>query len=226
MMNQRQFGIICLMLFLFNPFYSFSNKGKWDSDKSTWTAFMKATNKGNHEKMIKLISKGCDVDSCSKNGNTALTIAIRKQDSIAVRIILDTKKVIVSDYGDLIAFACSKSNVLIIKMLKDYGFPLNVNDTKRSVLKYACDWGTIEVVDYLISIGFTVNIQRDIDGITPLMSAVGSGFYDKVKLLLKHGADKNLVDKNGKKAIDYLENIPPKFNVTEETKNAIRKLLE
>ncbi|MEI6346846.1 MAG: ankyrin repeat domain-containing protein [Bacteroidota bacterium] len=226
LMINKKFGILCLFFLIFNPFSSFSNKEKWDSDKSTWTAFMKATYKGNHKKMIKLISKGCDVDSCSKNGNTALTIAIRKQDTIAIRIILDTKKVIISDYSDLIRFACTKSNVPIIKMLKDYGFPLNVNNTKTAVMKSACDWATVEVVEYLISIGFTVNIQRDIDGMTPLISSVSIGSYDKVKLLLKHGADKNAVDKNGKKAIDYLDNIPPRYNVTEETKKSIRKLLE
>ena len=211
---------------MFNSFSSFSSIEKWDSDKSTWTAFMKATYKGNHKKMIKLISKGCDVDSCSKNGNTALTIAIRKQDTIAIRIILDTKKVVISDYGDLIRFACTKSNIPIIKMLKDYGFPLNVNNTKSPVIISACDWGTVDVVEYLISIGYFVNIQRDIDGMTPLISSVSIGSYDKVKLLLKHGANKNTVDKNGKKAIDYLENTPSRFEVTEETKNAIRKLLE
>lgn len=222
----KKISILCLLILMFNPYFSFSSKEKWDSDKSTWTAFMKATYNGNHEKMIKLISRGCNVDSCSKNGNTALTIAIRKQDSIAIKIILDTKKVIASDYVDLVHFSCAYSNVSIIKMIIDYGFPLILNNTKKPILMYACNWGKTEVVEYLISMGCSVNIQRDIDGITPLMSAVGSGFYDKVQLLLQNGADKNIVDKNGKKAIDYLKNIPPRFNVTEETKNAIQKLLE
>ncbi len=205
---------------------SVASKQEWDSDKSDWSKIMLATYKGNYKRMEKLIQKACEVDYSTKAGVTALIIAIRKQDLKATNILLNTGKIDVKNYNNVIRLACLYQNVEILKLLVSYKFPLKFDEANSSPLIAACSFGSKEIVEYLISIGANVNIQAEIDGITPLMLAVGGGEIEKVKILLRNGADKNIKDKNGKTAIGYLENIPVRFNVTEGIKDEIRKLLE
>ena len=55
----------------------------------------------------------------------------------------------------------------------------------------------------LLNMGANPNPRTDRTGMTPLMSAAVSGKENLVRLLLAHGADKRLVDKEGKTAADF-----------------------
>ena len=60
---------------------------------------------------------------------------------------------------------------------------------------------SFELVEFLIKRGATVNTQSN-NGTTPLMQAAAAGHVDAVKLLLERGADRNLRDAKGNRAID------------------------
>ena len=63
------------------------------------------------------------------------------------------------------------------------------------------DQNNIDAIDNLIKGGFDVNLQTEKDGKTLLMQAAYLGYEKMVLLLLKHGADVTLKDKNGETAI-------------------------
>ena len=63
------------------------------------------------------------------------------------------------------------------------------------------DQNNIDAIDNLIKGGFDVNLQTEEDGKTLLMQAVYLGYEKMVLLLLKHGTDVTLKDKNGETAI-------------------------
>ena len=55
--------------------------------------------------------------------------------------------------------------------------------------------------ELLIKRGADVNLA-DVDGVTPLMEAAGTGATEIVRMLLEHGADANLKDADGRTAAD------------------------
>lgn len=90
----------------------------------------------------------------------------------------------------------------------------------------ACSFGTLEIVESLIKNGAELNHQREVDGITALMLSAFNGDLKKVEILLKNGADKKIKDKNGQTAYDYIDQIYPRLNISEETKNELKHILK
>ena len=64
-------------------------------------------------------------------------------------------------------------------------------------------------IGYLKSRGFDVDQKGNLGG-TALMWAVATGNTEAMKVLLAHGADKEATDKQGQKAIDYIDKGKPK----------------
>lgn len=218
--------IISILLIITYSVNCYASKGKWDSDKSDWSKLMLATYKGSHNKMKRLISKRVDINYETKSGLTAIDVAVRKQDAMAVDILLNTGKIVANDSGELVMEACKYGEVEIVKKLISHKYSIS-NDARSnySPLMAACAFGSIAIVDYLIKVGVNVNEQNLIDGMTPLMYSVNNGDIEKVRKLLSNGADKTIKDKNGKKAVDYLDTIPERMHVNEITKNGIRDVL-
>jgi hypothetical protein len=73
-------------------------------------------------------------------------------------------------------------------------------------LMAACQDGHLEIVRELLGHGANVNAAYTGTGLTSLMSACYEGYLEIVKLLCQSGADPNIVDKDGKKAINYTRN--------------------
>ena len=82
-------------------------------------------------------------------------------------------------------------------------------------LHEAAQWGLFDIIKLLITdYGADVNAQNK-DGWTPLIEAsfvnriysVDKGMLETVKVLVEHGADKNIRCKEGKVAIDYAKEI-------------------
>jgi ankyrin repeat protein len=218
--------LITTVLFILFTFNLVGSKNKWDSDKSDWTILMKAVYKGHHKKIKKIIVKDVNVNYCTKSGLTALSIAIRKQDTISVKLLLNSNKISIDSSGNLIMLACNYKSVQVVKILHSHNFPIKDYDNGFSPLMAACNFGSKEIIQYLIENNSNVNSKREIDGLTPLMFAVGSGDLEKVKLLLSKGADKNAKDKNGNNMAYYLNNISSRLNAKEEDIKKIRVLLE
>ena len=74
----------------------------------------------------------------------------------------------------------------------------------RYPLHVAADYGHVDVGDYLIQQGANVN-QLDKHGISPLLCAIFEHHTQFVKLLLKHGADKNTKMPDGRTCYDVAE---------------------
>ena len=123
--------------------------------------------------------------------------------------------------------ACGQKKTLIVDLLIQHG--ANVNDTLEngySMLMYAASFGSYDVLACLLKHGANVKQTRKIDGMTPLMFAAFNGQPEKVKLLLDSGADKKVKDKNGKTALEYVDDIYEHLHVNQRTKTALRELLK
>jgi uncharacterized protein len=69
----------------------------------------------------------------------------------------------------------------------------------RKVLCNAIARGKIPLVQKLLKMGINVNIMDD--HMTPLMHAAKSGYADMVQLLLQHGADPRMTNREGRTAL-------------------------
>ena len=79
---------------------------------------------------------------------------------------------------------------------------LNMMDNDGNTpIGWAAEYGHKDVVELLIELKSDVN-KSGSDRYTPLMVAANRGHLDVVKVLLEHGADKELVNKYGRKAVD------------------------
>lgn len=77
------------------------------------------------------------------------------------------------------------------------------DDNGESALSCAACERFPATVKLLLERGSNANFQNRDDGRTPLMQAALWGRYENVRHLLKYGADKNLKDSDGFKAIDF-----------------------
>ncbi|XP_053975193.1 ankyrin repeat domain-containing protein 40-like [Hylaeus volcanicus] len=84
----------------------------------------------------------------------------------------------------LIDFLSTLENTESKRMLEDY-------------LRKAAFVGNTDVVQKLLKLGVDVNARDPVDGWTSLHLACEAGYCDVVVLLLKNGADKNIISING-----------------------------
>ncbi len=75
------------------------------------------------------------------------------------------------------------------------------SNTLSKAFSAACVEGRIETMQFLLGKGADVNGVGDELGETPLMAAGQMGHADAVKMLLAHGADPNVKDKQGNTAL-------------------------
>lgn len=217
--------IIFILLIILTEFNCLASKDKWDSNKKDWSDLMLSVYKGNYKKMLKLVSKQ-DVNYITAKGLNALEVAIRKQDTLAMNILFNCGKLQKDTSENLIMLACSYQNLSVVQILFNQHYHLINNTNGYSPLMSACSFRSKEVVNLLIEKGSNINQQRNVDGMTPLMFAVYNGKIDVVKLLISKGVNKDIQDKNGKKAIEYIHDIPNWLKVKEIDKQEIKYLLE
>ncbi|MGK4568175.1 ankyrin repeat domain-containing protein [Flavobacterium sp. 3HN19-14] len=215
-----------LLLLIFISF-SFIHKEKWDDNKEDWTPLMFAIYNGNTKEFNKLIDNGADVTYRIKTSweLNALNVAVKKNNVDAVKKLVSTKKFKKLQYYFEDACGQSSSSIVIFFISKGVNVN-NYSENGHSNLMTACSFGTTEIVQALIKNGAEINHQREVDGITALMLAAFNGELNKVKLLMKNGADKTIKDKNGETAYDYVDQIYPRLNVSEETKNQLKNVLK
>jgi ankyrin repeat protein len=221
--------LLIFLLFCFNSI-CFANVEKWDEIKKEWSSLMIAIYKNDLKETINLIKSGADVNFKTPGIEsawklTAMEIAIFKENDIALSILLHTNKIVHPE--KFIFTAADRNNPRIINLLILYG--AKVNDTLEngySPLMAAASFGSNEVLECLLKHGANVKQTRQIDGITALMLAAFNGYLQKVKVLLSYKADKNIKDKNGKTALNYVDEIYPSLMVNEKTKAELRMLLK
>lgn len=208
---------------------SFAHKERWDDNKKDWSELMVRIYNGQTEKYLKLIEAGADLNFITPGVNsnwrlTALEVAIRKDNEVAVTALLKSNKV--ENPKTYLMVAAGQKSRLNIEQLIQYGAnPKDTTENGYSVLMMAASFGSFEVFDCLLRNGAPIEQARKIDGITALMLAAFNGEPKKVKLLLDRGANKSRKDKNGNTALYYAENIYEWKKVSEKTKTELRRLL-
>ena len=101
------------------------------------------------------------------------------------------------------SWAAHHGKANMVKLLVQKG-KANINHVSHnkhmSVLMLACMMGELHTVDTIIQLGGNVNAISSINA-TPLIYATSTQNHEVMKLLLKHGADKDMKAKNGKNAM-------------------------
>tara|TARA_B100000674_G_C37876562_1_gene932266 strand:+ start:27 stop:1364 length:1338 start_codon:yes stop_codon:yes gene_type:complete len=149
-------------------------------------------------KMIKLLLNAkCNVNHENKFGNTALKLAMLRNDSAVVHELIQagadiaqkTKRNICGEESHLI-FAINNCNKDVLNQFKK----------SKKVLLVASQEGKLNFVRDLVREGFDLNVADD-NGDTALIIASGYGRVDIVKELIGAGAYINLANKNGDTAL-------------------------
>lgn len=101
-------------------------------------------------------------------------------------------------------WAAFNGHTPVIGYLLEKGAKLDATDENgRGALMYASSGPYAETVEFLLNKGAEVNLQGTLEGFTALMTAAAEGQIEVVRLLLGHGADPALKDKDGDTAESF-----------------------
>ncbi|KAF4632251.1 hypothetical protein G7Y89_g5882 [Cudoniella acicularis] len=119
-----------------------------------------------------LLKKGADVEAKTQRGSTALMLAAEYGKVKTLKLLLE-----------------SKSSILAR------------NKKQETALHLAASYGEMSVITILIEAGAEIE-SRDLLGCTPLLMAAEGGYFSVVKkLLIKHHADLQAVDDQGRNTL-------------------------
>ena len=158
---------------------------------------------GNVEVMQLLLEADTDIDFLDnpRAGETALGLAARQGHLHAVRWLLDMgadKDLFGWGVEPPVTVAAAANHVDVVSLLLDRGAK---DDYDCFPLLSAAEQGSLEVVRFLLDMGFDKNRGNNmIDG-TALCVAAKNGHLDVARLLLEVGADKDACNTNGATAL-------------------------
>ena len=172
------------------------------------------------------VSQGCR--SKQKNGCIHLTV---------MKYLLENGCDIKKDRAGSLAWACSKGNEAMVRLLLEHGAECDIQtasichaskgsylhdtrkeDGKHNALHNASLYGNDSVIPFLIRAGLDVN-SPDSAGRTPLMLAAQRGELNAVKTLLAAGADAAITGHKGKTAADHARESSNYAGSTQKGKN-------
>lgn len=169
-----------------------------------------------------LVSAGSDISEKNNSGFTPLHFASRGYiDIVKFLVSIGSNVLEKNDSGETpLHLASAREDLEIVKFLISVGSNVSEkNNSGETPLHYASRRGNLEVVKFLVSLGSNVLEKNDKDQ-TPLHYASKRGHLEIVRFLAQHcvdfGADINVVDLDGKTAID----------VASFAKEEIKKILE
>jgi ankyrin repeat protein len=94
-----------------------------------------------------------------------------------------------------------------VNYLIEQGATVDCRDSEgKTPLIHACTGPFAKAAEALIQAGANINARDSTEGFTPMMMAAGLGQTEVVELLLKHQADKTLVDNDNESAADHARN--------------------
>ena len=121
------------------------------------------------EILLKLLDSGVDIDYCNDNGDSFLSVCIKKHKLKAIKWLLEHK--------------CN---------------PCIKNNDGQSPIQLAVKSGKVKITKVLLETSLVSINEKDSDGRTLLHEAVINGEIDIVNELIKHSADINVLDKNNR----------------------------
>ena len=152
---------------------------------------IRCCHKENPSQAAVVLETGCDLNDCSSDGWTPLTLLCNKGNATMARLVLergaDANKM--DGFGETpLWLACKTKRLDLIRLLVEHGADVNMPDGYASTPLYiACERGDVDVVRLLLEQGADANQADGSD--TPLLAACSDGYWEVALLLLEHGAD-------------------------------------
>ena len=169
--------------------------------------FAKAAKFDDASEVKSLLKKGVNPNTVDASGNPMLFLAVKDKSSNVINVLLGDKNIDVdlsNKNGETpLMMASIDGNLPLVKILV-LGHKAQLDHIGWTPLHYACAKGHLEVAQFLIANGATVD-SMSLGNTTPLMMAVQSGNEQLVKLLLDKGADLQLRNSQGLTAIDIAD---------------------
>ena len=169
--------------------------------------FAKAAKFDDASEVKSLLKKGVNPNTVDASGNPMLFLAVKDKSSNVIDVLLGDKNIDVdlsTKNGETpLMMASIDGNLPLVKILV-LGHKAQLDHIGWTPLHYACAKGHLEVAQFLIANGATVD-SMSLGNTTPLMMAVQSGNEQLVKLLLDKGADLQLRNSQGLTAIDIAD---------------------
>lgn len=167
-----------------------------------------------HAKILQiLISDGCQIDTRTEHGDTALILCARHRQEECLRVLI-------SSGADLGALNCGgESAVLVANSTQwDAGFQRAVIDVIRagkipkstdphifSSLIFSVKCGDVAAIEVLLTQPEVDINEHDRDGFTPIMITAREGHVDAFRVLLFAGANVRLCNQHGESTITFCQ---------------------
>ncbi|XP_041856774.1 ankyrin repeat and SOCS box protein 9-like isoform X2 [Melanotaenia boesemani] len=150
-----------------------------------------------------LMENGANVNSSTVDGKTALSEACAQGNVTCVSLLLQHGATPLgsSQSSSPIHWAAAKGRPECIEALVQYGADVDQHlDSLGSPLQVACSNQQLNTVRKLLQLGASVN--RSVSGDLPLHTAARLSNPELVSVLLDHGADRLLMNSEGKQPLD------------------------
>ena len=189
--------------------------GDVNSTYDNCTPLMIAAERGQMKLVTFLIEHGANLDRRDKDDQTALHYAVCGSD-----VSCEILSYLIENGAEVNAFtrhdnctplmlACKYGHLNAVTSLIEHGTKVNLQDAiGNTAVHYAlsCSNGSPEVLTRLMRDRAAVNSACTRDNGTPLMIACQYGHMNAVSVLIEHGANMDLQDKNGDTALHYAVN--------------------
>eukprot|EP01087_Luapelamoeba_hula_P016302 TRINITY_DN500_c1_g2_i1.p1 TRINITY_DN500_c1_g2~~TRINITY_DN500_c1_g2_i1.p1 ORF type:complete len:416 (-),score=38.82 TRINITY_DN500_c1_g2_i1:110-1357(-) len=162
-----------------------------------------AAKNGDLAQVKQLLAQGVSIEQDDQNGKTALHWAVERKDVKMAALLIDMGANIgaKNQRGQTpVHYAGYQGSLEILKLMIAKEGPEIINwhnDDNEMVFNYACNWGHLEMVEYMIQ--FDVNILNlDVRGSTPFHHACSSFNIPLISLLLEKYPKEALIALNTK----------------------------
>ena len=169
----------------------------------SYVDYFRAVNTDNASGVQSLLERGFDPNTISEYGQTGLYLAIR-DDSPEVTAVLLASPALKVDLANVagetpLMMAALRGKLELTEKLIAMG--AKIQREGWTPLHYAATGPNVAVVALLLDLGAQIDARAP-NGNTPLMMAANFGDEESVKLLLKRGADKRLLNDRKQRAAD------------------------
>lgn len=153
--------------------------------------------KAGHDKTIKLLlDSGADTSLITRNKKSALLVTINGQHESAALLLAKGKLNKFSLHQALVQSIFLNMQSVSLTLIKQDKLINKKDENQRSALWHSASLGQLKVVNALLKRYRSDLDERDVNGYSPLARAILNGHQEVANLLLKRGADLNILTKD------------------------------